>query len=52
MLIERESASRAIWLTLEESVKYLKIGKSSLYQLVRKDGISAHKYVRVLRFDQ
>lgn len=42
----------ATWLALEEAAKRLKIGKSSLYQLVREGGIPAHKYGRVWRFDQ
>lgn len=42
----------AIRLTLEEAAKHLKIGKSSLYHLAWEDGIPAHKYGRVWRFEQ
>lgn len=52
MLTEAESDGMAIWLTLEEAAKHLKNGKSSLYQLAREDGIPAHKYGRVWRFDR
>lgn len=33
ILAKGESDGMAIWLTLEEAAKHLKIGKSSLYQL-------------------
>ena len=39
------------WLTLEEAAQYLKIGKSTLYNLARKGKVPAHKMGRVWRFD-
>ncbi len=39
------------WLTLEEAAKYLKMGKSTLYDLARKGGLPAHKMGREWRFD-
>ncbi len=39
------------WLTLEEAAKYLKIRKSTLYDLARKGSIPAHKMGREWRFD-
>ena len=39
------------WLTLEEAAKYLKMGKSTLYDLARKGNIPAHKMGREWRFD-
>ena len=39
------------WLTLEEAAQYLKIGKSTLYDLARKGKIPAHKMGRAWRFD-
>ncbi len=39
------------WLTLEEAAKYLKMGKSTLYDLARKGGVPAHKMGREWRFD-
>lgn len=39
------------WLTLEEAAKYLKMGKSTLYNLARKGNIPAHKMGREWRFD-
>ncbi len=39
------------WLTLEEAAQYLKMGKSTLYDLARKGNIPAHKMGRVWRFD-
>lgn len=42
----------AIWLTLEEAVRYVKVSKSLPCQLAREGGIPAHKYGRVWRFDQ
>jgi excisionase family DNA binding protein len=39
------------WLTLEEAAKYLKMGKSTLYDLARKGSIPAHKMGREWRFD-
>ncbi|WP_231117076.1 excisionase family DNA-binding protein [Pseudodesulfovibrio alkaliphilus] len=31
------------WLTLEETAKYLKVGKSILYDLAHKGRVPAHK---------
>jgi excisionase family DNA binding protein len=39
------------WLTLEEAAQYLKMGKSTLYDLARKENIPAHKMGREWRFD-
>lgn len=39
------------WLTLEEAAKYLKMGKSTLYDLARKGSVPAHKMGREWRFD-
>ncbi len=39
------------WLTLEEAARYLKMGKSTLYDLARKGNIPAHKMGREWRFD-
>jgi len=39
------------WLTLEETAQYLKIGKSTLYELARNGKVPAHKMGRVWRFD-
>jgi len=39
------------WLTLEEAAKYLKTGKSTLYDLARKGNIPAHKMGREWQFD-
>ena len=39
------------WLTLEEAAQYLKMGKSTLYDLARKGNIPAHKMGRAWRFD-
>ena len=39
------------WLTLEEASQYLKLGKSTLYDLSRKGDIPAHKMGREWRFD-
>ena len=39
------------WLTLEEATKYLKMGKSPLYDLARKRSVPAHKVGREWRFD-
>ncbi len=39
------------WLTLEEAAQYLKMGKSTLYDLARKGNIPAHKMGREWRFD-
>ena len=39
------------WLTLAEAAQYLKIGKSTLYDLARKGKIPAHKMGRKWRFD-
>lgn len=39
------------WLTLEEAAQYLKMGKSTLYDLARKGGVPAHKMGREWRFD-
>jgi len=39
------------WLTLEEVAQYLKMGKSTLYDLSRKGNIPAHKMGREWRFD-
>jgi len=39
------------WLTLEEAAQYLKMGKSTLYDLARKGNIPAHKTGREWRFD-
>jgi len=39
------------WLTVEEAAKYLKMGKSTLYDLARKGNIHAHKMGREWRFD-
>lgn len=39
------------WLTLDEAAQYLKIGKSTLYDLARKEKVPAHKMGREWRFD-
>lgn len=39
------------WLTLEEAAQYLKMGKSTLYDLARKGKVPAHKMGRAWRFD-
>jgi excisionase family DNA binding protein len=39
------------WLTLEEASQYLKMGKSTLYDLARKEKLPAHKMGREWRFD-
>lgn len=39
------------WLTLEEAAQYLKMGKSTLYDLARKGNIPAHKMGREWRLD-
>lgn len=41
----------ASWLTLDEAAQYLKIGKTTLYELARKGAIPAHKIGREWRFD-
>jgi excisionase family DNA binding protein len=39
------------WLTLGEAAKYLKVGKSTLYDLARKGNVPAYKIGREWRFD-
>jgi excisionase family DNA binding protein len=39
------------WLTLEEAARYLKMGKSTIYDLARKGKVPAHKMGRAWRFD-
>jgi len=39
------------WLTLEDEAQYLKMGKSTLYDLDRKGKVPAHKLSRAWRFD-
>ncbi len=39
------------WLTLKEAAKYLKMGRSTFYKLVRESRIPAHKAGREWRFD-
>ena len=39
------------WLTLKEAAEYLKMGKSTVYKLVRESRIPAHKAGREWRFD-
>jgi excisionase family DNA binding protein len=39
------------WLILQEAAQYLKIGKSTLYDLARKGTVPAHKMGREWRFD-
>lgn len=42
----------AEWLSLDELSKYLKIPKSSLYKLIRVEGLPGHKLGRGYRFDR
>lgn len=39
-------------MALEEAAQYLKMGKSTLYDLARKGKVPAHKMGRVWRFDE
>ena len=39
------------WMTVEQAAEYLQMGKSTVYKLVRKARIPAHKAVREWRFD-
>jgi excisionase family DNA binding protein len=39
------------WLTLEQAVQCLKMGKSTLYDLARKRKVPARKMGRAWRFD-
>jgi excisionase family DNA binding protein len=48
---DTETNAMTNWLTLEEAAKYLKMGKSTLYDLARKGNIPAHKMGREWRFD-
>ena len=48
---ETEPKTMISWLTLEEAAQYLKMGKSTLYDLARKEKIPAHKMGREWRFD-
>lgn len=48
---DTEKNAMTNWLTLGEAAKYLKMGKSTLYDLARKGNISAHKMGREWRFD-
>jgi excisionase family DNA binding protein len=48
---ETEKNAMTNWLTLEEAAKYLKMGKSTLYDLARKRNVPAHKMGREWRFD-
>jgi len=48
---DTEKNAMTNWLTLEEAAKYLKMGKSTLYDLARKGNIPAHKMGREWRFD-
>ena len=48
---DTEKNAMTNWLTLEEAAKYLKMGKSTLYDLARKGDIPAHKMGREWRFD-
>ena len=41
----------AQWLTLEDAVAYLKMGKSTLYTLARTGHLPAHRAGKVWRFD-
>ena len=46
-----ETTAMTNWLTLEEAAQYLKMGKSTLYDLARKRNVPAHKMGREWRFD-
>lgn len=39
------------WLTLKEAAEYLKMGRSTLYKLVRQNRVPVHKAGREWRFD-
>jgi excisionase family DNA binding protein len=39
------------WLTMNEAAKYLKMGRSTIYKLLREDSLPAHKFGREWRFD-
>jgi len=46
-----ENASMATWPTIAEAVQHLRIGKSTLYQMVRDGKVLAHRLGRVWPFD-
>ena len=39
------------WLTVIEAAEYLKLGRSTVYRLVREGKLPAHKFGRHWRFD-
>ena len=39
------------WLTLKGAARYLKMGRSTLYKMLRESRIPAHKVGREWRFD-
>ena len=50
-IVTEKNATMAIWLTIEEAAKHLKIGKSTLYQMARDGKVPAQKLGRAWRFD-
>ena len=40
-----------IWLTLQEAVNYLKMGKSTIYRLACEGNIPTHRASRIWSFD-
>jgi len=39
------------WLTMKEAAEYLKMGRSTIYKLLREGNLPAHKVGREWRFD-
>jgi len=39
------------WLTMKEAAEYLKMGRSTIYKLLREGNLPAHKVEREWRFD-
>lgn len=39
------------WLTMKEAADYLKMGRSTVYKLLREGALPAHKVGREWRFD-
>ncbi len=39
------------WLTMKEAAEYLKMGRSTIYKLLREGKLPAHKVGREWRFD-
>jgi excisionase family DNA binding protein len=42
----------ALWLSLDDLVRYLKMPKSTLYRLAQREALPGHKVGRTWRFDR